>query len=347
MERLHEALISLKEMFVSFHNDLISLKNEIKDMKMEILKFADSLGKEESNLIENVQNLSLQLGKGTINIIPIIANFFDLNPTKIDLKNPTKVSGKVSVNKVKVYFAVGVYAFDFFIDKIGMFNVETSTSLDLLFIVDITGSMDPYLRQVKNELINIINGIVNNCPGIDINLGFIGYEDFYERHYNIDFTKDHEYIKNYIKRIYPEGGGSYYPDEDVALALEIALKKNWKSKAKLAVFIADAPGHGEKYGGHNTSSSDPERREIDEMIEEMAQESISLFCLRITNKTDIMFRVFKDIYNRKKQNNTLFKIINNENISFSGEIIDYATSIYLEQRHFKEEGCLIDKKNRN
>ena len=163
------------------------------------------------------------------------------------------------------------------------------TSLDLLFIVDITGSMDPYLKQVKNELINIINGIVNNCPGIDINLGFIGYEDFYEMHYDIDFTKDHEYIKNYIKRIYPEGGGSYYPDEDVALALELALKKNWKSKAKLAVFIADAPGHGEKYGGHNTSSSDPERREIDEMITEMAEESISLFCLRITNKTDIKY----------------------------------------------------------
>ena len=345
MESLHEALIGLKEKIVSFHNDLTSLKDEINGMIVDISKFSDSLGKKESNFIENILNLSLQLGKGTINIVPIIANFLDLNPTKIDLKNPKIVSEKVSISKVKLYFALTVYAFDFFFDNIGMFNVETSTSLDLLFIVDITGSMDPYLKQVKNELINIINGIVNNCPGIDINLGFIGYEDFYEMHYDIDFTKDHEYIKNYIKRIYPEGGGSYYPDEDVALALELALKKNWKSKAKLAVFIADAPGHGEKYGGHNTSSSDPERREIDEMITEMAEESISLFCLRITNKTDIMFKVFKDIYNKKKQNNTLFKIINNENISFSGEIIDYATSIYLEQRHLKEEGCLMDKKS--
>ena len=61
-----------------------------------------------------------------------------------------------------------------------------------------------------------------------------------------------------------------------------------------------------------------QRREIDEMIKEMAEESISLFCLRITEQTDIMFQIFKDIYEEKKPNNTLFQIIDNiENLSFS------------------------------
>ena len=51
------------------------------------------------------------------------------------------------------------------------------------------------------------------------------------------------------------------------------------------------------------------KEEIDEMIKEMAEESISLFCLRITEQTDIMFQIFKDIYEEKKPNNTLFKLL--------------------------------------
>lgn len=172
-EILHEVLIEIKEMFVSFHNVLTSLKNEIHGMIVEISKLSDSLGKKESNLIENIQNLASKLGKSTINLISIIADFLSLNPTKIDLKNPVSVSGKVSIIKAKAYFALWVYAFEFFIDHIGMFNVESSTSLYLLFIVDATGSMDPYLIQVKNELINIINGIIDKCPGIEINWCFI------------------------------------------------------------------------------------------------------------------------------------------------------------------------------
>ena len=56
-------------------------------------------------------------------------------------------------------------------------DVEAKTSLDLLFTMDITGSMGPYLNQVKTNIINIINRIINECPGIDIYLGFIGYLD--------------------------------------------------------------------------------------------------------------------------------------------------------------------------
>ena len=102
-------------------------------------------------------------------------------------------------------------------------------------------------------------------------------------------------------------------------------------------------GHGEKYGGHATSSYDPERREIDEMITQMAEESISLFCLNITSKTDKMFKVFKDIYNEKMPNNTLFEIIDNNNISFSDVVADFAIKIYLQQRKKKQESCLLDK----
>ena len=64
------------------------------------------------------------------------------------------------------------------------------------------------------------------------------------------------------------------------------------------------------------------KEEIDEMIKEMVVKRISLFCLKITDKIDKMFQIFKDIYEEKKPNNTLFQFINNiEVLSFSDEII--------------------------
>ena len=145
-------------------------------------------------------------------------------------------------------------------------NVEISTSLDLLFIIDITGSMWPYINEVKRNIISIINGIIDKCPGIDINLGFIGYRDFYEDYYDIDFTQDYEELTNTIIGEYASGGGDF--PEDVAFALELALNKTWKSNAKLAIYIADAPGHGTKYGGDDIISSLPELLLIEDMIME-------------------------------------------------------------------------------
>ncbi len=38
------------------------------------------------------------------------------------------------------------------------------------------------------------------------------------------------------------------------------MNKIWKSNAKMAVFIADAPAHGTKYGYSSKSGNWPERK---------------------------------------------------------------------------------------
>lgn len=83
---------------------------------------------------------------------------------------------------------------------------------------------------------------------------------------------------------------------------------------------------------------------MDEMILEMFGKGISLFCLKITTKTDIMFQVFQDIYNDANPNNANFKIIDNKEISsFTDTVIDYASEVYKEQRDNAED-CLLPKK---
>ena len=216
-------------------------------------------------------------------------------------------------------------------EMMGIANVEIATSLDLLFIMDITGSMSPYIKDAKDNILSIINRIVNECPGIDINLGFIGYRDYNEEYTDIDFTQDYTYLKSIINKVKASGGGDL--PEDVAFALELALNKNWKSNAKMAIFVADAPGHGKNYSYvlDDDLTDVPERRLIEEMIEEMAEKNIALFCYKISYLTDKMFQLFKKIYNDKKFNNPKFQIVDKIN-SLSDVVVNYSVEVYNEQR---------------
>ena len=82
---------------------------------------------------------------------------------------------------------------------------------------------------------------------------------------------------------------------DVSFVFKSVLKKKWKSKNKLAVFITDKPSN---------------EKDIEEMIKEMYEKNIALFCLRMNDSMNKMLQLFKDIYNKKIPNNILFQIIN-------------------------------------
>ena len=329
----HKKLLEIKNMFIEYRDSVSTLRNEIVSMGKEISDFTSSLKNEEKDILENVKILISQMGNNIVNMIPAtltLASFLDLNK---------------GGNKVEIVVTIALFFLEDKLKDITKFEIEVTTSLDLLFILDVTGSMKPYLEEIKKNIIKIIIGIEDQCPGIDVNLGFIGYRDFGEDYIDIDLTQNHTQVKNIISKVKTSGGKYYYPDEDVAFSLELALKKNWRSNAKLVVFIADAPGHGIKYGGHEVDYSiHPKRREIDEMISELAEKGISLYCLKITSKTDTMYEVFESIYNISNSNNPNFLIMNNKNVdSFISTIIDYAIKVYNEQRDISTEDCLLDK----
>jgi hypothetical protein len=222
--------------------------------------------------------------------------------------------------------------------------VETSTSLDLLFIMDVTVSMEPYIDKVKTDLINIINSIIDESPYIDINLGFVGYRDYDGIFEDIDFMKDQVRFKNIINGIHASGGAyNDSNDKDVAQGLEMALKRSWKSKAKLALFIADSSANGTKYGGRSKSIHEAERRDLEDIIGDMIKKDIALICVKIKNDTDIMYKNFEDLYNKNNALKNKFKIIENKDISFTTFVKDYAIQLSYEQI-INGDDCLLPKK---
>ena len=343
----HENLLKIKSSFLSIRNDVNEKKDEIEEKmnsyqnqyirrKIDFEELEDECDTE----IVNLNNSSIKIKKE----IDIIRNENVRSPIfSPDLEVSIIIANYIikSLDTTVKYVERGAM-----IKKEGMeeiisiINVIEKTSLDLLFLMDITGSMTPYLDQSKQNIINIMNKIILECPGIDINLGFIGYRDVYEinnkQYVDIDFTLNHANLQNSIQNVIATGGKGDGP-EDVAWALERALDKNWKNNARFAILVADYPCHGAKYHSINTDeypNGVPGRKEISQLVRELAENNISLFCMRITQYTDIMFEEFKKIYNNF--NNCEFRVVPlNSERSLSNIVVDSAADVYVNQRNIE------------
>ena len=203
--------------------------------------------------------------------------------------------------------------------------IKQNSRLDLLFIMDITNSMDVYLDQVKRQVLDIINEIRKECAGIEIYIGFIGYRDFSdldfgESYINLELTEKYENIIQNIKYLKAEGGGDI--PEDLCGALEFAKEKKWKGKSRFAILVTDSPCHGRKYYDDTTENfdnypdGDREGRNIEDYIKFLAENEISVFCLKVSPSTDKMFEIFEEVYNnnKRKDSNNQFMTDIGENI---------------------------------
>ena len=218
------------------------------------------------------------------------------------------------------------------------------TQLDLLFIMDITNSMDLYLDQAKRNILNMIDEIKKNCAGIDIFLGFIGYKDFIDldfgdEYVNLGFTKDYEAIKKEIEPLKAQGGGDI--PEDLCGAFELAKIKEWEGKSRFAILVTDSPCHGIKYhnylgkGEDNYPEGDKFQRNIEEYIKFFAENEINLFCLKINSSTDKMFEIFKNIYEKNKITNSNSQFIVGEGKTLSSVVVENAVKTFQNRKELE------------
>ena len=179
-------------------------------------------------------------------------------------------------------------------------------TLDLAFIMDITGSMSSYLQMAKDKIIGMIDNIKKNCGTVDVKLGFVGYRDYLDSNHEyltVELNNNSKEVRDYISKVEVGGGGDC---EDMPGGLNIALNFKWSGKSRFAVLIADVPCHGKKYHGLEGFDSHPNgdgKYNIDKIIEEFARKNISLLCLNITNKTINLYNNFVDYYQRGRKGN--------------------------------------------
>ena len=126
---------------------------------------------------------------------------------------------------------------------------EKKNVIELMFVVDVTGSMGDEIEYLKNELGDVIRRIASSDSETRISLSFLFYRDDGddEKFCYVDFRDvtdpdDYSIQQAELKKQYATGGGDYPEAMDEALAL--AVGKQWSSNStKLIFLVLDAPCH--------------------------------------------------------------------------------------------------------
>ena len=203
------------------------------------------------------------------------------------------------------------------------YNITEKIKFNILFVFDITSSMEKHIRYFEKNFNSIFEKIKMNCPLSLIYTGFIGYKDINDlelgdEYVDIEFTLYHNKLKEKIKNIQAEGGDDI--PEDVAGAFGMALNKKWNNGTNIIFLVTDAPCHGTKY--HDLDQKvdnlkdnfpyeeykDYKIEKIEKLVEKIVVRNFNLICLDINhNNTKKMFKMFEDKY-KEKNKEKLFSI---------------------------------------
>lgn len=124
--------------------------------------------------------------------------------------------------------------------------IEPVTKLDLMLVLDVTGSMGDELNYLKVELASTLNELSVALGGIDLTLGIVLYKDIGDDFVikTFDLSSD---INGVIADLDNQGygGGGDYP-EAMDAGIEAAINQQWRSDSvKMMLLVADAPPHDE------------------------------------------------------------------------------------------------------
>lgn len=167
------------------------------------------------------------------------------------------------------------------------------------FLMDCTGSMQPWIDDAKNQIDIIIAETQREYPNTDIHVGFVGYRDYGDAEPLIvmSFTRDIASIRDRIGAIHAEGGHDVA--EDVAGGLDAmrALMRGAPGDSiGHVIHIADAPPHGMGYHSPFVSDrypgGDPNGTNPLEPIASFSNMDVDYTFVKINDSTDTMIEQF-------------------------------------------------------
>ncbi|MHA1215064.1 MAG: vWA domain-containing protein [Candidatus Hodarchaeales archaeon] len=127
--------------------------------------------------------------------------------------------------------------FSFIVEYVG--NIETR-AVDVILMIDGSGSMGDEIESVKRELINLTSLLSAQIPQLRMGAIVYGWKEYSEypissKNNYVEFTSNFDLIHNFINSLYASGG--YEPWGD---ALYLANTWDWRSEAsKLIILVGD------------------------------------------------------------------------------------------------------------
>lgn len=132
--------------------------------------------------------------------------------------------------------------------------IAETVQVDFVFLIDKTGSMQPHINQVRDNISSFANSLMKR--GIDYRIGLILFSD------DVDLinqpTKNVDNFLDWISEVKARGGGD--EKENALEALEKAAQNIFYRDAatKVAVLVTDAPYHQLNEAGHGVTNQTTE-----------------------------------------------------------------------------------------
>lgn len=138
-------------------------------------------------------------------------------------------------------------------EELAWFRSRNRGELDLVFLVDETGSMGAYIAQVRRHLLDLVRELKASPLCRMLRLGIVSYRDHPPQDHTypskvIPLTEDIDAIRREVEKLSASGGGD--GPESVTDGLYDLVRLDWRpTAARAVVWFGDAPPHGvEPYG---------------------------------------------------------------------------------------------------
>lgn len=124
---------------------------------------------------------------------------------------------------------------------------RASATLDLAFVLDVTGSMSAEIEAMK-ETIDAVASQIVSANESKVRLALVAYRDYGDvpEFEVVDFTTDLELFRAYVEGLEAQGGGDAPEAVNEALHRATTLDWNPAATARMAFVIGDAPPHAQE-----------------------------------------------------------------------------------------------------
>jgi hypothetical protein len=135
-------------------------------------------------------------------------------------------------------------------------GVGQGRPVDIVFVMDVTESMQPYIDAIKQNMVNFAHDLASNNR--DYRLGLVTFEDYVVSKYpdcNCPYqktmTSDVNQFINWVGTLHASGGGDIPEDQLDALAYASSFPFRPQAQG-IVIIITDAPPHHKGDGSANT-----------------------------------------------------------------------------------------------
>lgn len=159
-------------------------------------------------------------------------------------------------------------------------------NLDVVFIIDSTGSMGPYIKEAQDRAVSIIKKLQEDND-LDIRVALVAYRDhppqddtFVTKVFDFDIIDNFQTSLNTLEAY---GGGD--TPEAVWPGVHAMFGLTWRDKSdRVAYLIGDSPPHGYAGGGADGfPQGDPSGITVEQLISSLKEFNVQLNAHSIAN----------------------------------------------------------------